>query len=162
DQNPGGAHSLPGVNAGINATRLAWGEGYPDYYQSVARTIMPGSSSVNFYVDPSGPTVDLENMRFVTAADTDEGAIAALLWDFHDPHVPPADEQDTVRHGHATTQRVYTTGDFQGNAQCDMRRFLQLCRKLALPTDAATAATIVQNVNITLASLPALPAASRS
>ncbi|HRO25798.1 MAG TPA: hypothetical protein PLR07_16035, partial [Promineifilum sp.] len=71
NQNPGGAHSLPGVNAGTNATRLAWGEGYPDYYQSVARTLMPGSSAVNFYVDPSGPTVDLENMRFVTAADTD-------------------------------------------------------------------------------------------
>jgi hypothetical protein len=159
DQNPGGAHSLPGVNAGINATRLAWGEGYPDYYQSVARTLMPGSSSVNFYVDPSGPTVDLENMRAVTAADTDEGAIAALLWDFHDT---TNDSQDTVSHGHATSQRIYTTAAFQGNAQCDMRRFLEVWRNSSLPTDAATAATIVQNVNITLASLPPAPGAVRS
>ena len=35
-----------------------------------------------------------------------------------------------------------------------MNRFLQTWRKLALPTDAATAATIVQNVNVTLATLP--------
>ncbi|HRQ13209.1 MAG TPA: hypothetical protein PK205_07880 [Promineifilum sp.] len=159
NQNPGGAHSLPGVNAGTNATRLAWGEGYPDYYQSVARTLMPGSSAVNFYVDPSGPTVDLENMRFVTAADTDEGAVAAMLWDFHDT---TNDSQDTVSHGHATTQRVYTTGDFKNNTQCDARRFIEVWRNLGLPTDAATAATIVQNVNVTLASLPPAPAISRS
>lgn len=157
DQNPGGAHSLPGVNAGPNATRLAWGEGYPDYYQAVARSLMPGSAALAFYVDPSGPTVDLENMRAVTAADTDEGAIAGLLWDFADG---VNDGQDTVNHGHAAIQRVYTTGDFQGNTQCDMRRFLQVWRKLGLPTDAATAATIVQNVNVTLASLP--PVVSRS
>ncbi len=156
-QNPGGAHSLPGVNAGPNATRLAFGEGYPDYYQSVARTIMPGSAAINFYVDPSGPTVDLENMRFVTAADTDEGAVAAMLWDFADA---ANDGQDTVNHGHAAIQRVYTTADFQGNTQCDARRFIQVWRKLGLPTDAATAATIVQNLNVTLASLP--PIASRS
>ncbi|RIK11913.1 MAG: hypothetical protein DCC51_17125, partial [Anaerolineae bacterium] len=121
-QNPGGAHSLPGVNAGPNATRLAFGEGYPDYYQSVARTIMPGSAAINFYVDPNGPTVDLENMRAVTAADTDEGAVAAMLWDFADG---ANDGQDTVNHGHAAIQRVYTTADFQGNTQCDARRFIQ-------------------------------------
>ena len=68
-----------GTNAGTNGTRLALGEGYPDYYQSAARTIMPGSSSVSFYVDPDGPTVDLENMRGVSASDRDEGAVAALL-----------------------------------------------------------------------------------
>ena len=158
-QNPGGAHSLPGVNAGMNATRLAWGEGYPDYYQSVARTIMPGSSSLNFYVDPSGPTVDLENMRAVTAADTDEGAVAAMLWDFHDT---TNDGQDTVSHGHTTIQRIYTSGDFKNNTQCDVRRFVEVWRNLGLPTDAATAATIVQNVNVTLASLPPAPAAGRS
>jgi hypothetical protein len=150
-QNPGGAHSLPGVNAGANGARLAFGEGYPDYYQSVARTIMPGSAGVNFYIDPSGPTVDLENMRFVTAGINDEGAVAALLWDFHDT---VNDGQDTVSHGHAAIQRVYADANFQGNNQCDMNRYLQSWRKLGLPTDAATAATIVQNVNVTLASLP--------
>ncbi|MFO7661267.1 MAG: hypothetical protein R6X18_01610 [Chloroflexota bacterium] len=155
NQNPGGAHSLPGVNAGLNGNQLAWGEGYPDYYQSVARTIMPGSASAPFYVDPSGPTVDLENMRGVTASNLDEGAIAALLWDFHDT---VNDNQDTVSHGHTAIQRVFADGDFRGNAQCDLNRFLQVWRKLSLPTDAATAATIVQNVNINLGSLPPIAA----
>ncbi|MBX7251487.1 MAG: hypothetical protein K1X50_05835 [Candidatus Promineofilum sp.] len=154
-QNPGGAHSLPGVNAGVNATRLAFGEGYPDYYQAVARSLMPGSAALSFYVDPSGPTVDLENMRGVTAGGSDEGAIAALLWDFADA---TNDGSDTVNPGHTAVQRVYTDSAFQGNTQCDVSRFLQVWRKLGLPTDAATAATIVQNVNITLASLPVLPA----
>ena len=153
-QNPGGAHSLPGVNGGTAGNQLAFGEGYPDYYQSAARTIMPGSASVNYYVDPSGPTVDLENMRAVTASNLDEGAIAALMWDLFDT---VNDGSDTVSPGQAAIQRVYTGTDFQGNPQCDINRFLQAWRKLGLPTDAATAATIVQNVNITLASLPVLP-----
>ncbi len=156
-RNPAGAHSLPGVNNGVNGTRLAWGEGYPDYYQSAARTIMPGSAGVNFYIDPDGPTVDLENMRAVTASDRDEGAVAALLWDLFDIQ---NDGSDTVNNRHARIQQAYTAADFQGNAQCDMRRFLQVWRKLGLPSDAATAATIVQNVNITLASLPVLPLAA--
>ena len=155
DQNPGGAHSLPGANAGANGARLAFGEGYPDYYQAAARTLMPGSDSVSFYVDPDGPTVDLENMRAVSTSDRDEGAIAALLWDFHDT----ANEgQDTVSHGHAAIQRVFAAADFKNNATCDMRFFLQVWRKLGLPADAATAATVTQNVNINLATLPPLPA----
>ena len=158
-QNPGGAHSLPGVNAGPNANRLAFGEGYPDYYQAAARSIMPGSAALSFYVDPSGPTVDLENMRGVTAGINDEGAIAALLWDFQDA---ANDGSDTVNHGHAAIQRVYTDPNFQGNTQCDMNRFLQTWRKLALPTDAATAATIVQNVNVTLATLPPIARSGQS
>lgn len=154
--NPGGAHSLPGVNAGTNGTRLAWGEGYPDYYQSAARTIMPNSSSVSFYVDPDGPTVDLENMNAVTPGSTDEGAIAGLMWDLIDG---ANDGNDTVNVGQAALQRVYTDTNFQGNAQCDILRYLQAWRKLGLPTDAATAATIVQNVNVTFASLPPIVAA---
>ena len=156
NQNPGGAHSLPGVNAGANGNQLAFGEGYPDYYQAAARSIMPGSASTSFYVDPDGPTVDLENMRGVTAANNDEGAIAALMWDFFDA---ANDGSDTVNHGHAAVQRVFADPAFQGNNQCDVNRFLQVWRKLGLPTNAATAATIVQNVNISLASLPSLPAA---
>ncbi|MBP6015534.1 MAG: hypothetical protein KA586_02355 [Candidatus Promineofilum sp.] len=157
NQDPGGAHSLPGVNAGPNGTQLAFGEGYPDYYQAAARTIMPGSASVSFYVDPDGPTVDLENMRGVTAGDRDEGAVAAMLWDFQDG---ANDGSDTVNHGHTAIQRVFTDPDLKNNTQCDMRRFLQVWRKLKLPTDAATAATIVQNVNVTLASLPAVVSSS--
>jgi hypothetical protein len=150
-QNPGGAHTLPGVNAGANATRLAWGEGYPDYYQSVARTIMPGSASISFYVDPSGPTVDLENMRAVSDSDADEGAVAALLWDLHDT----ANEGgDKVNHGHGAIQRVYASVGFKGNTQCDLRAFLKEWRNLGLAADSVTASTLMHNVNITHISAP--------
>ena len=155
NQNPGGRHSLPGVNAGVNGMRLAFGEGYPNYYQAVARSLMPGSASLSFYIDPDGPTVDLENMRSVTTTDRDEGAIAALLWDFYDT---ANDGQDTVSHGHAAVQRVFAAADFKNNATCDMTYFLQVWRKLGLPADAATAATVTQNVNINLETLPPLPA----
>ena len=82
--------------------RLLSGGGPVDY---------AGSAALSFYVDPSGPTVDLENMRGVTAGINDEGAIAALLgiWDAAN------DGSDTVNHGHAAIQRVYTDPNFQGN-----------------------------------------------
>jgi len=152
-QNPGGAHGLPGVNHYASGTRLAWGEGYPDYYQSVARTIMPGSAHVSFYVDPDGPTVDLENMRGVSLDDADEGAVAALLWDFHDT----ANEGgDKVSHGHGAIQRVYTSAGFKGNTQCDLRAFLKEWRAIGQPADGVTASTAMHNVNITILGPPPL------
>ena len=144
-RNPGGRHSLPGINNGVNGTRLSWGEGYPNYYQSAVRSIMPGTAFASYYIDPSGPTVDLER-RPGQASDRNEGAIAALLLDFFDGD--PADNQDTVRHGQALIQYVYTHPAFQGNAQCDLQRFLRVWRDLGLATDAATAAAVVQNVNV--------------
>ena len=153
-QNPGGSHSLPGMNNGFAGQRLAWGEGYPDYYQSAARSIMPGTDSVRFYVDPDGPTVDLENMSGVTASERDEGAIAAMLWDFFDS---ANDGQDTVSHGHAAIQRAYAAPDFKATLNCDVNYFLGMWRKLGLPADAATAAAVTQNVQLNLLTTTAPP-----
>lgn len=144
NQNPGGAHTLPGMNTGTNGDKLSWGEGFPDFYQSAARTIMPGSPNVNFYIDVSGPTVDFETLPG-TASPLNEGAVAALLWDFIDS---TNDGSDTVTHGMDRVLRAYTAPDFRGNAQCNMARYLRVWRDLSFPTDAATAATVVQNVNI--------------
>ncbi|MCB9159626.1 MAG: hypothetical protein H6644_07190 [Caldilineaceae bacterium] len=152
NQNPGGAHSLPGINNGANGLQLSWGEGYPDYYQSAVRTVMPGAGFTSYYIDPDGPTVDLE-VRPGQASDRNEGAIAALMWDFADG---ANDGQDTVNHGHAALQRVLTDPGFRNNTQCDMRRFLKVWKDLGLPADAATAATVVQNVNVNLSSVAAV------
>ncbi|MCB0133422.1 MAG: VWA domain-containing protein, partial [Caldilineaceae bacterium] len=144
NQNPGGAHTLPGFNNGTNGDKLSWGEGYPDYYQSAARTLMPGSGFTSYYIDVSGPTVDFEVLPG-TASPLNEGAIAALLWDFLDS---VNDGSDTVSHGQARIQKAYTDPGFQANGQCNMARFLTVWKDLAFPTDAATAATVVQNVQI--------------
>ncbi len=144
NQNPGGAHTLPGLNNGPTGAQLSWGEGFPDYYQSAARTIMPGSGFTSFYIDVTGPTVDFETLPG-TATDRNEGAVAALLWDFIDA---ANDGNDTVNHGQARIQKVFTDPAFQGNTQCNMRRFLKVWKDLGFPTDAATAATVVQNVAI--------------
>ncbi len=153
-QNPGGSHSLPGMNNGYAGQRLAWGEGYPDYYQSAARSIMPDTDSIHFYVDPDGPTVDLENMSGITASERDEGAIAAMLWDFFDT---ANDGQDTVSHGHAAIQRAYAAADFKNTLNCDASYFLGMWRKLGLPADTATAATVAQNVKLDLLTTIAPP-----
>ncbi len=142
NRNPGGRHTLPGLNTGVNGTRLAWGEGYPDYYQSAVRTSMPGAGYHSYFIDPQGPTVDLE-MRPGEPSDRNEGAVAALLWDIFDGDV---DGQDIIGYGHAPLQRVLTDARFRESAQCDLPRFLELWHELGLPTDAATSAAVVQNV----------------
>lgn len=144
NRNPGGAHSLPGLNNGPNGDQLSWGEGFPDYYQSAARTLMPGSGFASFYIDVTGPTVDFETLPG-TASPLDEGAIAALLWDFLDS---ANDGSDTVSHGQDRIQRVFTAPGFQGNGQCNLARFLKVWKDLGFPTDAQTAATVVQNTKI--------------
>ncbi|MCB0185921.1 MAG: hypothetical protein KDE31_16745, partial [Caldilineaceae bacterium] len=80
-----------------------------------------------------------------TASDRNEGAIAGLLWDFFDT---VNDNQDTVSHGQARIQQVFASANFRNNKQCDMRSFLSAWKALGMPTDAATAATVVQNVGI--------------
>lgn len=144
NQNPGGPHTLPGMNTGTNGDKLSWGEGFPDFYQSAARTIMPGSPNVNFYIDPTGPTVDFENLPG-TASPLNEGAVAALLWDFIDT---ANDGSDNFNHGIDRVLKAYTDAGFRGNTQCNMARYLRVWRDLSFPTDATTAATVVQNVNI--------------
>lgn len=142
--NPGGPHTLPGWNAGDGGDRLSWGEGFADYYQSAARTIMPKATFTDWYIDVSGPTVNFENVAG-TAGALNEAAVASLLWDFMDTTV---DISDTVAHGHAQLQRVFADPAFKGNAQCNMASFLTAWRDVGYATDAATAATVVQNVNI--------------
>lgn len=144
NQNPGGPHTLPGNNTGINGDKLSWGEGFPDYYQSAARTIMPGSAFTSFYIDVSGPTVDFEPTSSPVSA-LNEGAVAALLWDFIDT---ANDGSDTVSHGGDRVLRAFTDPAFRSNNQCNMARFLKVWKDVSFPTDAATAATVVQNVNI--------------
>ncbi len=143
-QSPGGPHSLPGINAGTNGDKLAWNEGIADYYQSAARTIMPGAVNTNYYIDVGGPTVDLETYSG-TASALDEGAVAGLLWDFLDN---ANDGSDTVTHGQDRILKVFTDPAFQGSTQCNMQTFLTVWKNLGFPTDAATAATVVQNVAI--------------
>ncbi len=144
NQNPGGPHTLPGLNTGMNGDKLSWGEGFADYYQSAARTLMPGSGFTSFYIDVNGPTVDFETLPG-TASPLNEAAIAAMLWDFLDT---VTDGSDTISHGQARIQKAFTDPGFQGNTQCNMARFLTVWKNLSFPTDAATAATVVQNVNI--------------
>ncbi|MCB0074848.1 MAG: hypothetical protein KDE20_25490, partial [Caldilineaceae bacterium] len=144
NQNPGGKHSLPGLNNGATGQQLSWGEGFPDYYQSAVRTIQPSAGFTNFYIDVNGPIVDLE-AKGGTASDRNEGAIAGLLWDFFDN---VNDNQDTVSHGEARIQPVFASANFRNNKQCDMRSYLSAWKALGMPTDAATAAAVVQNVGI--------------
>ncbi|MCX6046283.1 MAG: hypothetical protein NT075_14320 [Chloroflexi bacterium] len=144
NQNPGGAHTLPGFNNGSTGQQLSWGEGFPDYYQSAVRTLQPGAGFTSTYIDINGPIVDFESAGG-TASDRNEGAIAGLLWDFFDT---ANDNQDTVSHGEALIQQVYTSSNFRTNTQCDMRSFLKAWKDLGKPTDAATAAAVVQNVGI--------------
>jgi hypothetical protein len=144
NQNPGGPHTLPGNNTGMNGDKLSWGEGFADYYQSAARTIMPGSGFPSFYIDVSGPTVDFEPASN-PVSQLNEGAVAALLWDFIDA---ANDGSDTISHGGDRVLRVFTDPGFRNNTQCNMARFLRVWKDLGYPTDASTAATVVQNVNI--------------
>ena len=144
NQNPGGPHTLPGNNTGMNGDKLSWGEGFPDYYQSAARTLMPGSGFPSFYIDVSGPTVDFEPTSN-PVSQLNEGAVAALLWDVLDT---ANDGSDTISHGGDRILRAFTDPGFRNNTQCNMARFLRVWKDLGFPTDAATAATVVQNVNI--------------
>lgn len=144
NQNLGGPHTLPGNNTGMNGDKLSWGEGFADYYQSAARTVMPGSAFTSFYIDVSGPTVDFEPTSN-PVSQLNEGAVAALLWDFIDT---ANDGSDNFSHGGDRVLKAFSDPGFRNNTQCNMARFLKVWKDLSFPTDAATAATVVQNVNI--------------
>ncbi len=141
---PGGPHTLPGWNPGPGGDRLSFGEGYPDYYQSAVRTIMPNTPFASWYIDVNGPTIDLETQTGTVGA-LNEASVASLLWDFIDTTV---DISDTVAPGHPRIQGAFTNPAFQGNPLCNMQRFLKVWKDLGNPTDVATSSTVVQNVNI--------------
>lgn len=153
DDNPGGTHFVDQV---VDDAELAWGEGYPDYYQSAVRASL-GITDSNFYLDHFGLDVlgpgiaeDLETwdmVRPTLVSELAEFAVAAMLWDLRDGN---NDGSDTVQHGHDLIQEVYTRDTFTSNGTfddtCEVSQYLQAWRDLEKPTDGATAATITQNI----------------
>ena len=115
DDSPGGPHE---VGQDIDP-EMAWGEGYPDYYQSAVRDTY-GFPDAEYYVNPdsaggSGVIYSLEDM-YLGADDTRNAqAIAAALWDLYDDGPDPLD-QDYVSYGHTPLQSVYISSEFNDAA----------------------------------------------
>jgi len=163
DDSPGGPHFL---NRLVGDTELAWGEGYPDYGQSAVRAAV-GDPFGNFYLDISGsgspgisvnlettPTSGLVSVLY-------EFAIASALWDLNDG---ANDGLDTISLGHPMIQDVYTSDTFESVADgffdddCDFDTFMRAWGRAGKPTDAATAAAVLQNTGYTLPpSPPSIP-----
>jgi hypothetical protein len=149
DDNPGGKHSF---GQSIDP-ELAWGEGYPDYYQSAVRSAL-GVTDGNFYIDANGMgnnriTLNLESIPGSATAGV-EDAIAAMLWDLADN---ANDGQDRTGVGHAVLQEVYTHPEFESNGDifddtCTAFVYLLAWSELGKPTDGATAASVTQNVGL--------------
>jgi hypothetical protein len=157
DDNPGGDHY---INQPVGDSELAWGEGYPDYWQSAVRDAK-GYSSPSFYLDINGSgmggiVVDLETYD-VDQPDVltpyNELAIAAMLWDFKDS---ADDGQDRVSYGHDLLQFVYTSEEFMDAAYgfwddtCDFYTYMRGWIDSGQPTDAETAATVFLNTDYNL------------
>ena len=178
DDNPGGDHSVDTV---IDP-ELAWGEGYPDYWQSAVRQAN-GYVDSNFYLDRNGAggmlsvnleTYDSTRMDNLLNAGN-ELAVAAMLWDLNDNAVdgrtrgsnPTTGPWDSVSHGHAMIQQVYTDDTFEANGDvfddtCSAFVYLLAWNDMGMPTDGNTAEVIVKNVSLpaTIFSASAANAAS--
>ena len=162
DDNGGGDHF---VNQLAEDLELAWGEGYPDYYQAAVRAIT-NQPNPAWYLDVNGAgnagiAVDLENYDQNFGANLlsefNEMAIAAMLWDLHDnnndartPGPPAGGPFDSVAHGHAMIQEVYTDPFFESNGDwfddtCTSFVYLWSWLKLGKPTDSATAEAVTKN-----------------
>lgn len=157
DDNPGGDHF---INVPVEDDELSWGEGYPDYYQSAVRAGY-GMPDPSYYIDVdgtemSGISVNLETYD-IDQSDVsntyNELAIAAALWDFIDT---VSDGQDTVSYGHDIVQYVYTSDEFMDVAYglfddtCNFDTYMRGWIDAGYPSDAATAAVVMQNVGYTL------------
>lgn len=145
DENPGGPHSLGQI---LSDPELAWGEAYPDYWQSAVRAAL-GVVDGNFYFDANDAGVNMLAINMegppTNANQNVEDAIATMLWDLADT---ANDGQDTTGVGHAPLQRVYTHDRFIDQGDCTVAEYLRAWRDLGLPTDAATAASITQNIGL--------------
>jgi hypothetical protein len=163
DDNSGGPHY---VDTLVDDPELAWGEGYPDYYQSAVRSLT-GHPDPSFYLDMNGAgtpgiSVDLETYDATRSAnllsERNELAIAAMLWDLFDSNneprlvggtpMPPTDR---VSLGHGVIQEVYTDPFFESNGDlfddtCTSFVYLWSWLKLNKPTDPATAETVQKNI----------------
>ena len=153
DDSPGGDHNV----SSLLDPELAWGEGYPDYWQSAVRAGM-GHTDSNYYIDVGGTKgsviVDIESWHLRTpsiVSDLNEFAVAAALWDLNDE---VDDGQDRVDHGNAMIQSVYTSETFEDIAygflddKCDFNNFVRAWVKEGNPTDLYTAGAIRQNTGI--------------
>lgn len=166
DDNPGGDHF---INQLVDDDELAWGEGYPDYYQSAVRAAN-GYAFASWYLDINGSEaggIMLDFEPYDTSVGSDlistfnELAIAAALWDLNDSI---DDGQDTVAHGHSMVQDVYTSEAFYDIAYgffddtCNFDTYMRGWIDADKPQDAATAAAVLQNTGYTLpASLVSRP-----
>lgn len=165
DDNGGGPHN---VDQFVDP-ELAWGEGYPDYYQSAVRQAN-GYAESHFYFDVNGMNqagqVNLETFDSTRTDDklsnNHEMAIAAMLWDLNDTaqdgrqrtgepavHAP----FDRVSHGHTMIQRAYTDPVFESNGDvfdddCTAFVYLLSWAEIGLPTDGPTAEAVTKNINI--------------
>ena len=159
DDNPGGDHF---INKLVDDPELAWGEGYPDYYQSAVRGAL-GDPFGSWYLDINGSgsggiMVNLETYDTSVGSNListrNELAIAAALWDLNDG---ANDGQDRVSLGHATVQQVYTSNAFEDVAYgfwddtCDFDTYMRGWVDDGKPADADTAAAVLQNTGYTLA-----------
>ena len=147
DGSPGGPHNVTGTYG----TDLAFGEGYPDYYQAAVRD-WRGDANAGIYLDVPGSGsslfVDLESLApAIPRSQRNEFAVAAALWDLYDGG---ADGQDLVQHGQTPIHSVYTWNEFtnQGffDSDCDFENYLRAWSDAGQPNDAVTAAAISQNV----------------
>ena len=152
DDSPGGDH----VWSEIVDSELAWGEGYPDYYQSAVRDAY-GFPDADYYIDVDGggtPNLkDLETCYSCQATTENEGAIARALWDLYDDHW---DSQDQVAYGHGVIQAVYTSSAFNDVAYglfddtCDFDTYMRGWVDDGRTADYKTAAAVKQNTGYTL------------
>lgn len=155
DDNPGGDHFIGKLAASDD---LAWGEGYPDYWQSAVRATV-GQPEANRYLDINGSgkpsiNVNLEPTQAAAVVSVRyEMAIAGALWDLFDA---VDDGQDTVALGHAPMQAVYTGDDFDDIASgwfddtCTFDVYARAWVAAGQPADGPTAAVIMQNTGYTL------------
>lgn len=162
DDNGGGPHN---VDTLVNDLELSWGEGYPDFWQSVVRD-QTGHPDSQWYLDfdINGAVnigVNLETYDSTRASnllsDQNELAIAAMLWDLYDSQndgrtsggttVGP---WDRVAPGQPTIQEVYTDPAFESNGffddDCTASVYLQAWKQINKPTDAGTAEAVTKNL----------------
>jgi hypothetical protein len=148
DNSPGGHHDM-GANLDVE---LAWGEGYPDYYQSVVRQTY-GFPDAEWYLDidgsgTNGVVVNIESWWQGAPSIQNELAIAGALWDLYDGGT---EYHDRVEYGHSPIQALYTADVFTDNDVCDFDTYMQAWIDTGFTTDAATAEVIMENTGYTLA-----------
>jgi hypothetical protein len=155
DDNPGGKHTIDQIvdeDGDLLDLELAWGEGYPDYFQSAVRQAR-GDALASYYLDNNSFSNSTSIVRNLETYDTtmapksyyNELSIAAMLWDLNDSG------DDRVSFGHRQIQRVYADSAFASNGDvfddtCTAPVFMQKWIELGLQADAGVADAVRRNV----------------